>query len=88
MWSIVKKWNKNVFFWIICKNCTHNSINAHKCSVEFKEQIISLSYQKLKFISEKCDLGGPNKQTIKKHIKIIPGETSTCLILKQNILKL
>ena len=62
MWSSVNKWKKNVFLWIKLKNCTPNSINVHKCSVEFKEQIISLSYQKLKFICDKCDLEGPNKK--------------------------
>ena len=40
--------------------------------------MISHSYQKLQFKCDECDFWGPNKQTMKMHIKRIHSETIAC----------
>ena len=57
-----------------CENCSKEFRSAG----ELKEHMISHSYQKLQFKCDECDFWGPNKQTMKMHIKRNHSETISC----------
>ena len=54
-----------------------------------KDHMISHSFEKLQFKCDECDFWGPNKQTMKMHIKeiIVKLLHVECVILKQKISK-
>ena len=61
-----------------CENCG----KEFRSSRDLKEHMISHAYQKLQFKCDECDFWGPNKHTMKMHIKKIHSEIIACGICK------
>ena len=57
-----------------CENCGKEFSSA----CDLKDHMISHSFQKLQFKCDECDFWGPNKQTMKMHIKRNHSEIITC----------
>ena len=53
---------------------SENCDKEFRSSRDLKEHMISHAYQKLQFKCDECDFWGPNKHTMKMHIKRIHSE--------------